>query len=390
MGFFISMTILSVKPTYFRNLAPDEIVLSEGINLVVGKNGSGKTSLLEAIYMLTSGRSFRTRKLETIIFRNEDTSSHETFLFGRVRQSESSVNTTHEIGVRKSKVDKALIKIDGQSVLSSSVLAAICPISVIEPDNLSLLSGAPQQRRKFVDWGVFHVEPSYSKLWKNYVVTLKQRNAMLKTMSPYGPTDQLDVWDEQLSRHAEKIDYLRSKVLEVLQEHFSKLLKNLLPGIAVSLSYRRGWDQSAGLGTALKKNRDTDISRSFTSVGAHRMDVRIGVSNKAAIEVLSRGQLKLVTMALYLAQVKALFLMTGKKSVVMVDDVSAELDSANTSRVFATLDEVGSQIICTTLDLEQTIKSINTSREVRVFHVEQGHIQEDKTSIQSLSNTDTE
>ena len=84
MGFFISMTILSVKPTYFRNLAPDEIVLSEGINLVVGKNGSGKTSLLEAIYMLTSGRSFRTRKLETIIFRNEDTSSHETFLFGRV------------------------------------------------------------------------------------------------------------------------------------------------------------------------------------------------------------------------------------------------------------------------------------------------------------------
>jgi DNA replication and repair protein RecF len=212
----------------------------------------------------------------------------------------------------------------------------------------------------------------------------------LKTMSPYGPTDQLDVWDEQLSRHAEKIDYLRSKVLEVLQEHFSKLLQNLLPGIAVSLSYRRGWDQSAGLGTALKKNRDTDISRSFTSVGAHRMDVRISVSNKAAIEVLSRGQLKLVTMALYLAQVKALFLMTGKKSVVMVDDVSAELDSANTSRVFATLDEVGSQIICTTLDLEQTIKSINTSREVRVFHVEQGHIQEDKTSIQSLSNTDTE
>ena len=340
--------------------------------------------------MLTSRRSVRTRKLETIMFRSEDNSSHETFLYGRVRQSEDSVNTIHEIGVRKSKVDKALIKIDGQSVLSSSVLAAICPISVIEPDNLSLLSGAPQQRRKFVDWGVFHVEPSYSKLWKNYVVTLKQRNAMLKTMSPYGSTDQLDVWDEQLSRHAEKIDHLRSKVLEVLQEHFSKLLQNLLPGIAVSLSYRRGWDQSAGLGTALKKNRDTDISRSFTSVGAHRMDVRISVSNKAAIEVLSRGQLKLVTMALYLAQVKALFLMTGKKSVVMVDDVSAELDSANTSRVFATLDEVGSQIICTTLDLEQTIKSINTSREVRVFHVEQGHIQEDKTSIQSLSNTDTE
>ena len=241
-----------------------------------------------------------------------------------------------------------------------------------------------------MDWGVFHVEPSYSKLWKNYVVALKQRNAMLKKMTPYGSTEQLDVWDEQLSRHAEEIDHLRSKVLDILQEHFSNLLQSLLPGIAVSLSYRRGWDQSAGLGTALKKNRDTDISRSFTSVGAHRMDVRISVANKAAIEVLSRGQLKLVTMALYLAQVKALFLMTGKKSVVMVDDVSAELDSANTSRVFATLDEVGSQIICTTLDLEQTIKSINTSREVRVFHVEQGHIQEDKTSIQSLSNTDTE
>ena len=377
------MTILSLSPTHFRNLATGQINFSSGFNIVVGKNGSGKTSLLEAIYMLTSGRSFRTRKSETIIFRDESgVSGNETFLFGRLGHFDDSRSIT-EVGVSRSKIDNGLIKIDGQKVNSASQLASLCPITVIEPDNLSLLSGAPQQRRKFVDWGVFHVEPSFSKLWKDYSTALKQRNAVLKSLSSsnLSAKNPLDIWDEQLSLYANRIDWLRFRFFKVLKESFEELLTMLLPEKKIALSYRRGWSSDEDLAQVLKKNRYTDLTRSFTSVGAHRMDVRISINNKAAIDVLSRGQLKLVTVALYLAQVRTLFLTTGKASVVMVDDVSAELDTANTSRVFSTLDELGSQIICTTLDLDQTTKSIKTTRDIKVFHVEQGNIKEDKTSI---------
>lgn len=372
------MAIISLSTKGFRNLKSNSVLFDERFNIVHGENGSGKTSLLEAISLITSGRSFRTRKLESIIKRIDSAqgnSPSEFVLFGEF-SDEQLPGVNHKIGLRKSKVDRPEIRINGGNVSNSSTLAEICPSIVIEPGNISLLTGAAQARRKYIDWTVFHVEHSLARLWRNYLNCLKQRNALLKkgVGRNKGELVQLDGWNQQTAMLAEQIDQRRKSVFAWINEEFAMMLNLFLPQKDIKLSYRRGWDKTVSLVEALEKTLETDLNRGYTSVGAHRMDVRITIGGKPVTDLLSRGQLKILALALYLAQIKVLYKQTGKRCLVMLDDLTSELDSPNTKRILDYLKDLESQVICTTLDMSPYEGMGVCLDQIGMFHVEHGEI----------------
>lgn len=378
------MTIQSLQTTDFRNLKSRPLQFDDSLNIVAGPNGSGKTSLLEAIYLLTSGRSFRTNKLDSIICRTSPGSGESFVLFGSILDRSRTLSTLgiseNTIGLKKVRQANTQIKIDGASVQSAALLAKLCPVVLLEPGNLALLTGTTQSRRKYLDWSVFHVEHKFSKLWKEFRYCLKQRNALLRQAKGLRDVtgsklaNQFTVWNQQLERLANEIDSLRKTQFELIQGCFNQTISELLNEKDIQLQYRPGWDTSVPFSEAMTRVFSNDTIKGHTSVGPHRMDVRITVQNKPVVELLSRGQLKLVSAALYLAQVRALKSSTGKKSVVLLDDVSAELDAHNTERIFTTLRALQSQVICTTLDSVRTKNAVGQNNKFKMFHVEHGVI----------------
>lgn len=390
------MTVLSISTHNFRNLADQELKFHPNFNLIYGANGSGKTSLLEAIYSLTSGSSFRTKKLESIIKRvssesvgysgeksnNFSSVAHDSFtLFGLVNNVAVGPSGT-KIGIRKSLNDRTKIKIDGELLSSAMELARICPTTVIEPANSNLLVGASQLRRKFLDWGVFHVEHSFAPNWKYYAHSLKQRNALLKYQNYSGGSIDSsihEIWATKLSEFGEQLDLLRKGYFVEFVENLDLVLElfEFSERDNLRLSYRRGWDRSTSLFDALMSNIDKDLTRKFTSVGPHRMDVRIGVGSSPAIEVLSRGQQKLLVVAMHIAQVMTLKASTGSSCLVLLDDLAAELDQTNTNIVLNKLFELDAQLVCTATDVSVfDLSALKEQQNFKMFHVEHGLISE--------------
>ena len=379
------MTVATISTLNFRNLANQDLILHKRLNLIVGENGSGKTSCLESVYSLTSGRSFRTQKLESIITRTENSDAKNAFvLFGTLHKERSSLegasSSTTSVGIKKSITEKTQIKIDGEMVSSAAQLAQICPTLVIEPENFNLLAGTTKQRRKFLDWGVFHVEHSFAALWKNYSHCLKQRNSLLKNLRG---ANQAQFFEQQLSAWDAKLHSLGSEIDELRQSFFDRFIVEAKAALieldfpyaeSMSFSYRKGWDRNLGFGEALQRNLDKDIERTYTSVGPHRMDVRITIASVNASETLSRGQQKILIVALYMALVRVLRALQGVSCLVLLDDLEAELDYKNVGIVLNQLLALDCQLLCTALKEDTILSHLNDTQEYTMFHVEHGQI----------------
>ncbi|GHC29108.1 DNA replication/repair protein RecF [Aidingimonas halophila] len=347
-----------------RNLVDVDFTPGTGVNLISGANGSGKTGLLEGIHILGMGRSFRTHQLKHAISH----SMEALVLHGRL-----TGDPAVPIGLRRARNTSDLeIRMAGERVTRVSHLVESLPLQLINPDAFRLLEGSPTTRREFLDWGVFHVEHDFLTTWKRVRRALKHRNALLR----HDRMDHrsLDAWDHELVCWGEKLDKLRDDYMQALSPVFAETLKELLPIDDLSLRYYRGWDRQRSLSEVLSQSRDTDRSMGFTQQGPQRADLRIRLKRRPAVEVLSRGQQKLVVSALKLAQGRLLENATGRTCVYLIDDLAAELDAYHRQAFCRWLEVMECQVFITSVDQDALPGLWRSDTPVDMFHVKQGRL----------------
>jgi len=357
------MQLAQVEIQRVRNLDNVTLLPAEGLNLIYGSNASGKTSLLEAIYLLSHGRSFRTTNIRSVI--QYDTKNLQ--VFGKVRQekSASQINLGIERGATHTH-----IRINQNTVNQTSRLASYLPVQVINPEAHHLLEQGPSQRRKFIDWGLFHVEPTFHETWQYFNRILKQRNAALRNNQG---VKKVQLWDQSFCEYAEKLTKLRQKYVSELVpyiENFTKRLIEIIPQV----HYQQGWSRDIRLNEALQRGLEQDIQKGFTRHGPHRADLRITVEGVAVQEQFSRGQQKLLVCALRLAQISHLKDHLDQNSIVLVDDLAAELDDAHRIKLLELLVQSGAQLFITVTEAELINTGAWASR--KLFHVERGQVAE--------------
>lgn len=349
----------------FRNYSDQWFLPGRRINIVVGENGSGKTSLLEAIYLLSSGRSFRSGRLQNLV---QEGQQHLT-VFAEVQDGANA----RRLGMSRNGAGLLDIHIDGQRATALAELARCFPVQILHPGTVELIEGGASERRRQYDWALFHVEPSFLAAWRTLRQALEQRNRWLKARR--FSAREWDIWDQQVSQSSARIDTLRQRYLGQLEPLFQGQLERFAEALPpLSLRLYSGWAKHEKLEVALRGSREVDALRGFTSRGAHRADLLIGLAGGTARELLSRGQKKLVAYALVLAQAQLLRELGQRDCLLLVDDITAELDSDNAGRVMAAVADTATQSIITTLDPK--LVTVNQGENLKVFHVEHGQLSE--------------
>ncbi|MCW8195561.1 DNA replication/repair protein RecF [Proteobacteria bacterium 005FR1] len=351
-----------------RNLKHVELKPHPRLNVIYGANGSGKTSLLEAVNMLSLGRSFRSHRSKPII--NYDTD--RLTLYGEV-----GLERVTRIGVEKTRQGDTSIRVDGRNILSAAELAEHLPVLALNADSFELITGSPKLRRQLLDWLAFHVEPSFYGVWRNLQHCLKQRNSLLRRGRISGP--ELRPWDQQLVTLSAAIDEHRRRSFSPFLDALNSL-EDLLPGVGeINLEYRRGWKRGEDYQELLEAHLEQDLLRGFTQVGPHRADIKITVNGENAADVLSRGQQKVVVAALVVAQGMVFNQHTGKQVLYLVDDLPAELDQDRSRQLGGWLSGLNAQVFITGVEQGALIGMWPETelQNAAVFHVEHGKVSQE-------------
>lgn len=354
------MYIARLDGSGLRNLQPFSLQPAL-LNVLAGDNGSGKSSTLEALHLLATGRSFRGSKVDGAI-------SHglpEMTLFALGREPEGR---EHRYGYRKPRGDEPEIRIGGEAASLGDIAAAL-PVRFIGPGSEELLEGEPAIRRGFLDWILFHVEPAYLGLWRRANRALAQRNALLRQRAA---PDQLRPWTRELAEASTRIAELRQSALADLQATVQPLLQRFAFIETVMLQYARTGLPETDEGWRELESRERELG--YSLFGFQRDDLRIRVAEGMARDILSRGQRKVLVYALLLAEAALVRRKTGKISVLLLDDLCSELDRANAAQVLGLVIDTGMQAFITVLDPRDLDGLLPAQAGQKMFHVEHGVI----------------
>ena len=341
----------------FRCLGNIEFEPDPEYTLIYGANASGKTSLLEALAYLGRGKSFRGAPPTNLIQHGEQA----FVLFGQVERGGHETR----VGVRNSRAGLE-VKVDGDKSGGVASLAAALPLQVIDPDVHNLVSGGPDERRRFLDWLAFHVEPEYLGLWRRFRRALKQRNAALKEGTG---RESLVAWDKEFRELGERVDAVRRRVVDSATETLQAQGAALL-GASVDFRYAPGWSRERTLQEALEDHFERDSALGTTQVGPHRADLRLIYDERQARRLVSRGQQKLLASAMILAATEIVQTVLQRPLLLLLDDPAAELDRESLGRLMARVADLGSQVIATSLERDESLFPAAP----RVFHVEHGDL----------------
>lgn len=354
------MALNELEVRGLRNLTSLSLSLSPTINLLFGANGSGKTSVLEAVHLLGLARSFRTQQARKLI----QDGCPATTVFGRVEVG----GIEHALGVEKRLDGSGAIRVDGERQNSAARLAELLPLQLITPESHSLLTGEPRERRAYLDWGLFHVEHGFLGLWKRYRRHLEQRNAGLRA----GTRDlEMELWEQGLAECGEQVTSMRQRYLQTITPLFERLFSSLLDEPPPRLLLRQGWPKEFSLLETLAKNRSSERSAGYTMAGIHRADIRLVVGNgRDAADILSRGQQKLTVCALRIAQMEHLQQVRGLRCTLLLDDLPAELDVEKRAALMKNVAASRAQCLVTATD--RALVDITPWTDAAVFHVEHG------------------
>jgi DNA replication and repair protein RecF len=345
-----------------RNLLDVALEPSPGLNLFQGANASGKTALLEAIYLLARGRSFRTPRVMDV-----------------VRHSAERLQVSARVSHRDARPVMAgiergsghlVLRYNGDPVRTVSAHARRFPLVVITPDSQQLVLGGPAVRRDWLDWAMFHVEPGYLDHWRDYHRALRQRNHLLKDAATV--TEEIRGWEEGMGRSGTALDEARRAFLRRLEQAFQALAGEFWaepPGLRL----RSGWESDVALEQALADARRTDLISGFTHCGPHRADIAFTHKNNELASHFSRGESKLFICTLMLAEATVLAERLEEPPVLLVDDFSAELDTQAQQRLLAMLGSGKAQAFLTTAGTAAAGSLPGGSAR---FHVEHGKFRE--------------
>jgi len=366
------MFLRCLKLAGIRNLAPQTVVPGAGVNLLVGGNGAGKTSLLEAVFLLARGRSFRTQTLDTMVSRGATSCA----VYGElVIEAHGDTEVVRRLGVSRETGGGFSYRLDGATVNAASMLAGTLPLLLINSDSLGLLGGSPKARRHFLDWGLFHTVPEAGQLWRQHLRAHQQRNALLRHGAGLDRRE-LDLWGGRFAETGELITAMRRGYSGEIAPMAARFTDALSPGLGdLELSFQAGWDREQSLADALKLHRDRDIMLRATQSGPHRADLRVRLNGRLAAESLSRGQNKVLALAMLLAQGAHFLQRRGRPCLNLIDDLPAELDQSHRWRVARLMTEIGGQSFVTGTDVAQMGADwigVSAAPAVKMFHVEQG------------------
>jgi DNA replication and repair protein RecF len=354
------MALGRLQVTDLRCLQTVEVDLDPRFTLISGPNASGKTSLLEAIYVLGRGRSFRTRRLDHLIRRG----ATRFIVFGEVQSGERRV----PLGVEGS-LDGMRARIGGTPAASLSELALMLPVQIIDPEVHKLIEEGPSRRRRYLDWGVFHVEPGFVATWQRYQQVLRQRNAALKARQNRAI---VSAWDADLLRYGEEITRARQRYIERLGLQVQGLTRSLLD-MQIELGYRTGWPRQQNFAEALAQSWASDLDRGTTQVGPQRAELVIQLDGVTAKDRISRGQQKLLAAALLIGQIKLFPPESAIRPSLLLDDPAAELDQPHLTQLIEEVSLQPNQLVLTTL--QQGFSAFGTPG--RRYRIADGIVHED-------------
>lgn len=328
------MRLVKLNIHNVRNIKKLQIFPHPKFNIITGLNGSGKTSILESIYLLSNARSFRTRETAPLVNYAEDALT----VFAEV--------TNHEtVSIQKSKDGSAKVQINQQPCIRSSDLAYFLPCQIFYQDIFQIIDAGPQVRRAILDWGGFYQDKAYSNLLRDYRHVLKQRNTLLRQKANVA---MFVPWNKLIVDMSQQIDSIRVKYFHDLEQSFQYHLARLTK-THCKISYYKGWDKkntNKSLQEILDEQFASDLQRQFTHSGAHNADIHFDSAELKAKQTLSRGQQKIILIALKFAQAAIL----PKQCIYLLDDISAELDIEHLTRLLDLINTNNSQFFCTTIN----------------------------------------
>lgn len=357
------LTALDVRD--FRGVASGALEPVAGLNVIVGPNAAGKTSLLEAVHVLSTGRSFAATRTAPLVRHG----AGPLRVVGRVVDGSERVR---RLGVERGRTGPATLRLDGAAAERVTELARVLPVIAIHPESHDIVIGGPEGRRRLLDLGLFHVEPRFHETWRRFRRALAQRNALLRRGAS---TSVFEPWDQELSSVGEALDRARQSYVEKLVPIVAAMQPRLFGGDEeLELIYRRGWPEDRNLLEALRDERQRAGDRAGTSVGPHRADLGLRLGGREVRQQVSRGQQKLLVYLLRLAQARQLTQSPAGGCVLLLDDLPAELDQDRREQVVALAAEIEIQVFVTALESDGVPRPAELSS--RLFHVEQGQVRE--------------
>lgn len=352
------MHITSLRISNLRILENLEIEPCPGINFIVGDNGVGKTSVLEAIYLAGRGRTFRHTDAGPMIRKGTE---NVTIV---LETSSGEGDRRSILGVRRGKKYLSC-RLNGHDVAKRSVLAEALPVQWIGSQPQLLLGLGPDVRRRFIDMGVFHVEHSYLDVLGEFQRNLRQRNAAIRQ----GSLEGVRIWNRPLAKAAENLHAYRDKFVAELMTRAIEINGSWDPGYSLGYQFKRGWKPDTTLAEQLETKMDVDMRVGYTSRGPQRAELELIADDGVAEKKLSRGQQKLLVISINLALTDILLGNGRTAPIFLIDDLAAELDPANRGRIMQELEDRGSQVFLTKIESS----ALNAAKPgSKTFHVEHG------------------